>query len=780
MAQEKSLTLAHLSLCPLTSFQAEGRWFESGTAHLQGSAVRDRGSVRRILHHAPADAARPRLTRSRGDTTAPTSSLTTRVLYGSRPQTVNGRFSLFLRAVLVAVVVAACSKSEQVRVVPQSGPIQPRRVAFHPKDPARLLVVELSGTVGVWDLSDLRTPVKILQLFASALDASFSADGKGIITIGHRGRVTWWDEEGRAIWASKDSESEPGRAVAVGGTDGLIATGSGDGTLKLWASSGAVRGRQKAHDGTVLSLAMAPHGDVVASAGLDQLVKLWKRGQGSSATQPLEEQVLVSDVKPVMTKLLPSLIKLDALWGWDHALAFSPDGGVIAAADYDGGVRLWNVDGTARTPQLKGHQGHYVRAVAFSPHGDLWASAGFDGNVKIWDLGGALRATMVAHNGAALSVSFSAHGETVATAGSDDRVTLWKPDGTALGVLPRGRVSQILSTALLPQRGLLVTGSATGAVRLWTLDALPKTAPMTGHEGGVASLAISGRGSLIASGGADGTVRLWNANGTLAVHAQPSMPGQVLSLAFSPRDDSFVSGSRALVRLWNMDGTARADLTGLREMVSTLGYSPSGDLIAAGDFDGGLMIWNADGKVRVEANYEKSVGTIHSLTFAPDGESLATAGDDGAVHLWKTDGSEIGEPLRGPTAPLQAVVFSPNGDRLIAGGTEGTLWSWKLPSRQASRVEIGLPINQLTLAEQGLWVRAAGGYMLLVDDDMRVAAWMLVEPDGALAVIKDGYYAGSGPIMHSLAFFRGTDRQLSQEEVSRLHWVERVAAETGL
>jgi len=714
----------------------------------------------------------------RGGFVAAPCNLTRPSRYGSRTATVHQYCSRSLAAVLAAVLLCACSRSEPVRVVPQTGPTQPRRVAFHPTDPSRLLVLEATGMVSVWKLGQTaKESAKILQLFANALDASFSAEGNGIVTVGQNGRVTWWDAEGRQIWTRSDAESSPARAVALAGKDGLVASGSGDGVLKLWTSDGTAQGQQKAHDGAILSLALAPQGNLIASVGMDQLVKVWKRGQGTGA--PLEERVLVGAVKPQMKFLLASLLKLDPMWGWDHALAFSPAGDVIAAADYEGGVRLWNVDGTPRTAQLKGHQGQYVRAVAFSPRGDLWASAGFDGTIKIWDLAGTPRATMVAHEGPALSVSFSADGETVATAGFDDRVKLWKTDGTLIGELPRGQPNQILSLAFPPAGEPLVAGTSAGTLRLWNLDGFPKSPSISTQQGPVSSVAISPRGNLIASGGQDGTVRLWDANAAPKGKTERDHLGQVLSLAFSPRGDTFASGSRAAASLWNLDGTLRADLQGLREIIFALAYAPQGDLIAGVDLDGGLMIWNADGSAHAGPVYGKHWGSAFAVAFAPDGALIATAGQDQTVRLWTPDASQVGEPLTGHTAPVHAVAFSPNGDRLISGGLDGTLRIWKLPSREVQTVEIGLPIDDLRFSDHGLRARVAGGYLLFLDGDFKPAAWMLINPEAAVVATEDGYYAGSGNLVRGVDLYRGAADRVPQEEAVRRFSAARVDAQTG-
>ncbi|MCP4423184.1 MAG: WD40 repeat domain-containing protein [Chloroflexi bacterium] len=232
------------------------------------------------------------------------------------------------------------------------------------------------------------------------------------------------------------------------GRDSLIAAAGADRNIWVWkTTSGNQKLALQQNDAALNAVRFHPNGAILAAAGEDGIVKLWRMDDGRLA-QSFDHGAAV------------------------QALAFNPNGSWLASAGDDGRVQIWNSANGELIQTLAGHEG-VVNSVVFNHDGSQLATAGGDGAAKLWDAAaGSLLHTFSGHAGAVTDIAFSPDGAHLATASSDRTTKLWNiTAGQATRTL-LGHTATIHSVVFSPDGRHLATASSDRTVQINSLTSL--------------------------------------------------------------------------------------------------------------------------------------------------------------------------------------------------------------------------------------------------------------------------------------------------------------------
>src|SRR5262249_35764402 len=120
------------------------------------------------------------------------------------------------------------------------------------------------------------------------------------------------------------------------------------------------------------------------------------------------------------------------------SIAFSPDGGLLAAAYECGSVALWDPSTGKQRTRLKAGEGYSVRSVAFAPDGRTLVGGGEDQAVRLWEVASGQEVRCFhGHDDSVNCVAFAPDGRSLASGSRDFTILLW--DATGLAAQGGGR-----------------------------------------------------------------------------------------------------------------------------------------------------------------------------------------------------------------------------------------------------------------------------------------------------------------------------------------------------
>lgn len=319
----------------------------------------------------------------------------------------------------------------------------------------------------------------------------------------------------------------------------------------------------------------------------------------------------------------------------DHVvqLAWSPDGGMLAAAMIGGPVAIFAADGCF----LREFPGHSFGTLDISWNADsrLLASAGQDGCARIWNAASG-EALHELNAGAQWveQVAFSPVRDFLLT-GAGRVLKMWNGAGQLLRDFP-GHPSTISAIAWQP-RELYFATAAYGQLANYHAERT-EFGKTFSWKGSILVVTWSADGNYLATGNQDASVHFWYRK-TGKDLEMTGYPAKIRELAWDSESRFLATGGSPVVTIWDCGGKGPAGtrpilLEGHERLLSGLTYQHKGKLIASGCQGGEVFVWNHRQPQRPLRGSQLG-SAITQIRWAPDDTRLAASTETGLVRVFE-------------------------------------------------------------------------------------------------------------------------------------------------
>jgi len=273
----------------------------------------------------------------------------------------------------------------------------------------------------------------------------------------------------------------------------------------------------------------------MASCGNDGTVQIWSPQNGQMAWKATVAQ-------------------------YAFAVAWSPDGRLVAGAGSDGSVAILDA-GSGKLLKTLSDQAGAVEGVAWSPDSKLLVAGSQAGTAEVWDVAsGKPLTTYKGHTDSVERLAWSPDWTRIATASYDGTVQIWAAK-TGHHLLTYKQGAPVWSVTWSPDSKKIVSGTGAAgshgpvttnnSVQVWDAATGAKLLTLTGISGQAYALDWSHDSAHIAAGGDDKLVHLWDAASGQKLPSYKGHSNIVFGVRWSPDDSLIASASvDGTVQVW--------------------------------------------------------------------------------------------------------------------------------------------------------------------------------------------------------------------------------------
>ncbi len=534
-----------------------------------------------------------------------------------------------------------------------------------------------------------------------------SPSGRYLAAGTYSGQIRLWDiQAGKPLWTATGARRQWG--LAFSHDESMLASGGFRDEVCVYSTLTGSRLRKfEGHAPTwVHAVSFHPDGQLLASAGEDNTIRLWNIETGSGQTVLFGHEGRIFSVEFSQDgKLLVSSGNDGTARIWDLAngrclrvirhisqkavsmhVALHPNGRILATVcEEDPEVKLWDVTSGECLRRFSGHA-PWSSCIAFNPEGTFLASGCSDGTVELWEMKNEdtpqFFRLLIGHHHHVSVLAFGQHGF-LATLPFGENINLWDIFSGKLVKTIHGYSRLIGGNAFSPDGRLLVQGDANGMVHVYDVAGKRYLSTIKGHAGPIWCIEFSPDGRTFASSADDRVVKLWDSANFQCLKTFTGHTGYLWTMSYTADSRYLASaGHNRVIKIWDTrPDTSTApykDLETLDPEIWSLAFDPTGKTIASGHENGKIHLTGIESGSPL-ATFQQNGLYVGALRFSPDGNILMSSSNQELLRLWDVSS---GACIR--TLPAEAVgnrnrgvAISKDGNLIVTGSGEPILLLWR-------------------------------------------------------------------------------------------------------
>lgn len=551
------------------------------------------------------------------------------------------------------------------------------------------------------------------------ITVAYAPDGNTLATGSVDGTVRIWDcRSGECIFTFNHNGCV--NSVAWSPDGNHILTGSNDNKAHIWDTNTGKEVLSLPHNSSVHAVAWSPDGKQ-AITGSRINAYIWNTATGAQLhTLPHSDWVQAVAWSPDNRLILTgSRDRLVRIWdlesdqeprmlehkNWVTAVAWSPDGTQFLTASHDKTACIWDASTMQKQHSLQ-HR-NWVSDAAWSPSGTCIITGSHDRTAQIWDAENGYSIRTLAHDRPVKAVAWSSGEDNFATSSGDHTTRIWNysKDNHHITL---GSINFTQAIAWAPDARYFLSKSDHRTVQVW--DVKSRNNSLTLHHGEPISEACwSPKGNHILTISLN-YLRIWNTSEPTYIEIIPD--GRIGLAIWSPTGEHVLTFSNQTIHIWNANrGTVSSTLP-YTNYGNALAWSPNSEhIIFSTSRKGKVKVWEPRTNMTYALKQTKSVTTA---VWSPDSTHFVTVPHKGKAQVWKTGDYT---PICSLTKGVITAAWSPDSTRILTVSRDGNTRIWTFDARYKT-----LAINQRQRVSKASW--SPDGHEILISSmDGTTSIW---------------------------------------------------------